>query len=291
MNNDVKGSDTKDKVLLFLYVVLFLFTPLVVSSIWNFWIGVVAVFVESIIVSSYLFGSKNRDNLSLKQQDEDDQVVAFLGVLTFIILSPPMLCFIFVDEVAAYFLTAALSIISYFVILNVAKRKPKVVEGTEHDIPFDDEFLDKGWIVGDWFNHDMLSTALSVSGNDWDDARNIMQKIAYEITNPSHPEEQKQWFKEIMALFVSQDPVYTKTIDKLKKALVENPGLIQSSIYKHRSEPEKKMSRYVLYFADELGDIYRKKSGNSYRLYLSEDEYLQSLENKEQITNKKTKKR
>ncbi len=142
-------------------------------------------------------------------------------------------------------------------------------EEIEIRIPDDAEFRERGWIVGNWFNQQALASAFAVQ-QGVDASRQVLQKVAYEITRPRYPEEQKLWFRKNMAQFVRLDPVYQKTVGRVREAIRRNPGMIQSEIYKERSEAEKEAARYVLYFAHELGDIRREKAGRSYKLYLPE---------------------
>ncbi len=140
-------------------------------------------------------------------------------------------------------------------------------EEIEIRIPDDAEFRERGWIVGNWFNQQTLGSAFAVQ-QGIDTARQVLQKVAYEITMPSHPAEQQQWFRKKMAQFVRLDPLYQKTVGSVREAIRRNPGMVQSEIYKERSDADKEAARYVLYFAHELGDICREKAGRSYRLYL-----------------------
>ncbi|MBZ0330857.1 hypothetical protein KZO25_11080 [Halomonas sp. ANAO-440] len=143
-------------------------------------------------------------------------------------------------------------------------------EQTRLAIPDDNEFRKRGWIIGDWFNQRTLATALAVQPGV-DASRETLQKVAYEITRPSHPEEQQQWFRECMTQFVRLDPMYQKTIGRVRDMVRQRPGVVQSEIYKERTEPEMEVARYVLYFAHELGDIRREKAGRSYKLYLPDE--------------------
>lgn len=137
---------------------------------------------------------------------------------------------------------------------------------TTFTIPTDNEFLQRGWLLNDWFNHEVLYDALNIS-QGWDVSRSHLQKIAYRIVRPEYPHDQKQWFRRCMAQFVKNDPVYLSVIGQVKSAVEKHPGMLQSDIYKERSESDKEAARYVLYFAEELEDIIREKSGRSYKLY------------------------
>jgi len=134
-------------------------------------------------------------------------------------------------------------------------------------VPSDGWFIKQGWIVDSWFNHDILLNAIS-DDVDPGSARHNLQKISYSMVKSSVPADQKVWFKEFMKDFAAIDPLYSQTILRLKEILADKPGLIQSEIYKGRSDKEKEGARYILYFADELGDIHRVKSGRSYKLFL-----------------------
>lgn len=134
-------------------------------------------------------------------------------------------------------------------------------------VPSDFEFHRRGWKIDSWFNQEILQDALAVRGG-WEITRRNMQKISYSMVKDSIPREQKRWFNEFMKVLVARDPLYIETIDRVTDALKASPGITQSEIYKGRTEKEKEGARYILYFAHELGDIERVKSGRSYRLFL-----------------------
>lgn len=170
----------------------------------------------------------------------------------------------------AVFVLASLlaGLVSYARDREVARKSLTDSNGsTTNGIPGDDDFKGRGWQLGDWFNHEVLRDALA-GRPDWDNARFTLQKVSYEITRNGIPQSQKDWFKGQMTRFARRDPLYVDVIGRVKNALTEQPGMIQSDIYKGRSEKEKEGARYILYFAAELGDIERVKSGRSYRLYL-----------------------
>ena len=137
-----------------------------------------------------------------------------------------------------------------------------------HQVPSEANMLEQGWRLGDWFTPDCLVSIANAEGG-WDIARERMQKVAYEITRPEYPASQQEWFRSFASGVVANDPLYQSTIRKVKAAIAAHPGVMQSEIYKGRSEQEKEGARDVLYFAEALGAIYREKSGRSYRLYLS----------------------
>lgn len=107
-------------------------------------------------------------------------------------------------------------------------------------------------------------------GYDWNANRVTLQKIAYQMVGKGVPKHKKEAFTQFMKEFARRDPLYQLTIERVQAAVANTPGMLQSEIYAGRTEQEKEMARYILYFAHELGDIRREKSGNSYKLYLGD---------------------
>lgn len=172
----------------------------------------------------------------------------------------------------------AVALVAGFLALVVvgAVQKGREMPGSEqvkrgyfYDVPSDKDFRRRGWLLDEWFNHETLISSINAE-QGWDVARLALQKAAYRMVRPEVPQDQKNWFREFMAEFVQRDPVYQGTIDRVREAVAQNPGMVQSEIYRGRAEEEKEAARYVLYFAHELGDIRREKAGRSYRLYLPE---------------------
>lgn len=104
---------------------------------------------------------------------------------------------------------------------------------------------------------------------DYDWARAQLQKIAYSMVDTSASDEERALFKKTMMRFAAEDPLYLEVMARLRPLLVANPGVLQSEIYKGQSDEIKEQMRYVLYFAEALGEVTRKKKGRSYSLYLS----------------------
>lgn len=102
---------------------------------------------------------------------------------------------------------------------------------------------------------------------DYDFVRAQLQKIAYTMVGSSVSPDEKQRFTELMKAFAKEDPLYKDVMSRLSPLLNENPGMIQSQIYKDEPDHIKEQMRYVLYFAETLGHIRREKKGNSYKLY------------------------
>lgn len=102
---------------------------------------------------------------------------------------------------------------------------------------------------------------------NWDGMRFELQKISYGMVGDGISASEKARFKADMTVFASADPL-VKEITFQCRALVErNPGLVQSEIYEHLPDYTTEQVRYALYFAHELGWIFRKKKGRSYALY------------------------
>lgn len=225
--------------------------------------------ILSVLSSGFgLFFFDINQTLSIKMSNKNKQTISDN------LLIWPIMSFMFIEYMSDSYIFAGvvavvITVIIFF--LEDNNKTKKVLNDTSSDetqsvIPSDQWFRSQGWVLGDWFNHDNLSRAyLQLKGVDH--SRVLFQKVAYEITKAHYPTAQKEWFKSLMAKFVMSDYFYTQSIDNIKNAVKDKPGLLQSSIYKNRTAREKENARYVLYFADYLGDIKREKSGNSYRLY------------------------
>lgn len=103
---------------------------------------------------------------------------------------------------------------------------------------------------------------------DWDEARRSLQKLSYSMADKTVSKADKDAFKAFMTRFAAADPLYHDVMILVKRLLRNEPGVVQSELYKGEPESRKEMIRYVLYFAQELGDIHREKHGRSYKLYL-----------------------
>lgn len=97
--------------------------------------------------------------------------------------------------------------------------------------------------------------------------RQGMQKIAYGMVGPGESDVRKMQFKADMTEFASADPLVREIVQKVQALVAESPGQLQSKIYSRLPGYEVEQVRYALYFAHELGMIFRKKKGNSYQLY------------------------
>jgi hypothetical protein len=107
-------------------------------------------------------------------------------------------------------------------------------------------------------------------GFDWSFARAALQKKSYAMTGEGVSQREKDTFKAFMAHFAKHDPLYQQTIVRIKAALQQHGELLQSDMYKGQSDFDKEMARYILYFAEVLGDIKRVKKGRSYLVFLPE---------------------
>lgn len=101
---------------------------------------------------------------------------------------------------------------------------------------------------------------------DWGSARRFLQKIAYGIQNATS--EEQRVFKKVMTVFAEADPMYKLCMDAVRPIVEASPGIKQTALYPHMAAaPDTEHARYVLYFAHELGDVVRKKKGNSYLVF------------------------
>jgi hypothetical protein len=109
----------------------------------------------------------------------------------------------------------------------------------------------------------------TIHAQDWAAARGMLQKVAYMMVRPEISASEKAQFKALMTLFAARDPLYLETIPHLQRLLSTESGIKQSDLT--RNHPNAEEMRYVLYFAAELGEVRRVKSGNTYRLYRPDD--------------------
>ncbi len=101
---------------------------------------------------------------------------------------------------------------------------------------------------------------------NYNQARQMLQKIAYGMVGGSVTEEQREDFKRLMTSFANEDPLYRGIVDQVMPMVAAQPGMLQSAIYKHFPQYDQEQMRYALYFAHEIGDIPRRKKGRSYEL-------------------------
>lgn len=106
-----------------------------------------------------------------------------------------------------------------------------------------------------------------------DDMRTDLQKIAYEMAGNRHDEATKARFKKDMTAFAAGDPLVRLIATRVQQLVLDDPGQLQSKIYRHFPEFTKEQVRYGLYFADELGLVRREKKGNSYQLFPAGEVY------------------
>jgi hypothetical protein len=78
--------------------------------------------------------------------------------------------------------------------------------------------------------------------------------------------------KKTYSDFVKNDPIFIEILSAIFPVLKENPGILQTEIYKLFPKIEKNDLSYTLYFASDHGKIIRKKTGRTYSLYLKSDE-------------------
>jgi|JI10StandDraft_1071094.scaffolds.fasta_scaffold04909_13 hypothetical protein len=100
-----------------------------------------------------------------------------------------------------------------------------------------------------------------------DEMRDQMNKAAYEMVGNTHDAETKARFKQGMTEFASADPLVKEIVVRVRALVEESPGLLQSGIYSSIPEYSQEQVRYALYFAHELGWVFRKKKGRSYQLF------------------------
>lgn len=78
-------------------------------------------------------------------------------------------------------------------------------------------------------------------------------------------EEDLSLAKKEYADFVVNDPLYVNGLSILIEKIKENPGILQTELYKQVEMAREDVS-YILYFAAEMGVIKRTKKGRSYQI-------------------------
>lgn len=102
-------------------------------------------------------------------------------------------------------------------------------------------------------------------GEDWDGARQTLQKIAYGIKREDA--EAQREFKQLMTDFAAQDPLVSGVGKTVLELVRQEPGVRQTELYKHLPGIGVEEARYALYFMEQLQLIERRKSGNSYKIF------------------------
>lgn len=143
----------------------------------------------------------------------------------------------------------------------------QVNEGPQHNRVHVIE-ITEGKPVVDW-SAQMQEIKDAWSRQDYDFARNWLQKLAYSITSEKAPKHVHDDFKALMVSFTKEDPIYIEVMQLAKPEIANNPGIIQSVLSKQYPEIDSEQFRYVMYFAAESGEIIREKAGRSYALHLA----------------------
>lgn len=115
------------------------------------------------------------------------------------------------------------------------------------------------------FNKGSAEIDRLVAKGDWDSARAALQRIAYGIVD-AEPEAKRQ-FTQAMCQFAARDPLYHAVMGMVTPLVEKTPGLLQTKLYPHLPNLEPETIRYVIYYAAEMGDLVRRKKGNSYAVF------------------------
>lgn len=101
----------------------------------------------------------------------------------------------------------------------------------------------------------------------FDELRAELQRAAYSISREGTPEERRE-FTAFVAEFARRDPLYRDLMSTVRPMVRDSPGILQSDLTKRLILYSPDQIRYVLYYAHEIGDLYRVKKGRSYALHL-----------------------
>lgn len=102
---------------------------------------------------------------------------------------------------------------------------------------------------------------------DIDAERLARQKVAYGMVGKDVSAEDKAAFKRDMTEFAAVDPLVRDIATRAAQVINRHPGMLQSKIYPFFPDHDPEKVRYALYFAHEMGMLYRKKKGNTYQLF------------------------
>ncbi len=100
---------------------------------------------------------------------------------------------------------------------------------------------------------------------DFDTARMAYQKSAY-ISARLDGEELKKALKRELTGFAQSDPLYRRVLAEIRPIVNQAPGIKQTDLYGRLAHDRETVS-YVLYFAGEIFDLVRKKSGRTYQVF------------------------
>jgi len=99
-------------------------------------------------------------------------------------------------------------------------------------------------------------------------ARTWIQKLAYTLHKEDAPPAVHDKFKEVVARFAKDDPLYASIMSSVRPAIATQPGIIQSQLMKQFPQFLPEEFRYVMYYGEVTGEILREKKGRSYALTL-----------------------
>lgn len=100
----------------------------------------------------------------------------------------------------------------------------------------------------------------------WSSARSAYSTVGY-INHRIKDPVLKQAVIDEQKNFAARDPLYSEIMFSIHRLLKESKRIKQAKVYKELSDISKDDLKYVLYFAEQLGDIHRTKLGSSYEIY------------------------
>lgn len=103
---------------------------------------------------------------------------------------------------------------------------------------------------------------------NYDAARAMYQKIAYANRTPEVPQPLYDAVVREQAAFARDDYLYSETLSMIKSVLTEDGPTKQTDLYQE-VDADREAIKYVLYFADVVGDLKRDKAGRTYLVSLA----------------------
>jgi len=103
---------------------------------------------------------------------------------------------------------------------------------------------------------------------DFEAARQELRAVGFRMREENALPEATAAYDHLLAGLMRADPYYTEVMAVVMPIVESRPGVIQSSLAKGFPEFDVERFRYVMYYAEIIGDIKRVKQGRSYGLFL-----------------------
>lgn len=158
-------------------------------------------------------------------------------------------------------------------LLQQARIKAELLEAGKRSAPADDAFIiSSGNSDGDdgYFLHQLRQAESALSAGRWEEARFVLRKMGYAAAEAAPALQQQH--QSLGKRIVLEDPLYQAVLAPLLPMIAASPGEKQTAYYARFPESSAEELREILYWAAQAGVLRRVKKGNTYLLYLPEEE-------------------